>query len=69
MNREVQRLFEAALKVPEERRCAFLESQTSHTAIRREILSLVAHHALAEPNYLTWFIVVSTKSPSCSALN
>ena len=49
MNREVQRLFEAALKVPEERRGAFLESQTSDMAIRREVLSLVAHDALAEP--------------------
>lgn len=49
MNREVQRLFEAVLEVPEDRRAAFLESQTSDSAIRREVLSLVAHDALAAP--------------------
>lgn len=49
MTPEIQRLFDAALQVPEGQRRAFLESQTSDPGLRREVLSLVFHDALAEP--------------------
>ncbi|HYL38006.1 MAG TPA: serine/threonine-protein kinase [Bryobacteraceae bacterium] len=67
MNREVQRLFEAALKVPEDGRRAFLESQTSDAAIRREVLSLVAHDALAEQLFEE--AIQSEASSLCSSLD
>lgn len=48
MNQEVQRLFEAALAVPEGERQVFVENQTAEAAVRREVLSLVFHDAVAE---------------------
>ena len=48
MNAQVQRLFEAALNVPEDRRRAFLQSETDDAAIQSEVLSLIAHDAVAE---------------------
>lgn len=49
MNREVQRLFEAALDLPGSNRAAFVKSQTSDPAVRQEVLSLLLHDRLAEP--------------------
>ena len=49
MNQEIQRLFEAALDLPEGSRAAFVESQTSDPALRREVLSLLLHDELADP--------------------
>jgi len=49
MNPEIQRLFDAALDVPESGRAAFVESQTSDPVVRREVLSLLFHDGLAEP--------------------
>jgi len=46
---EVQRLFEGAAAIAADRRSAYLESQTGDAAIRREVLSLLAHDAVAEP--------------------
>ena len=48
MNPEIHRLFEAAIQLPPEERIAFLEAQTSDPEIRREVLSLLDHDALAE---------------------
>jgi len=48
LNQEVHRLFEAALEIPENRRRAFLEAQTTDPALRREVLSLLAHDAPSE---------------------
>jgi len=45
---EIQRLFEAALSVPQEQRIAFIESETGDPNVRREVLSLIAHDAVAE---------------------
>jgi serine/threonine protein kinase len=49
MNAEIQRLFEAALDVPESDWTAFVESQTSDPTLRSEVLSLLLHEKLAEP--------------------
>ena len=49
MNPEIQRLFEAACKLPAARQGLYLESQTDDLTVRREVLSLLAHDALAEP--------------------
>jgi eukaryotic-like serine/threonine-protein kinase len=48
MNREVQRIFEAALVEPEGGRRAFVETQTADPEICREVLSLLEHDAVAE---------------------
>ncbi len=48
MDPEVERLFEAALAIPEGDRQAFVESQNSDAAIRREVLSLIGHAAHGE---------------------
>jgi eukaryotic-like serine/threonine-protein kinase len=49
VNQEIQRLFEAALDLPESGRATFVESQTADPAVRREVLSLLLHDGLAEP--------------------
>ena len=49
MSPEVHRLFEAACKLPADRQELYLESQTDDPAVRREVLSLLAHDGLAEP--------------------
>ena len=46
---EIQRLFEAACKLPTARQGLYLESQTDDASVRREVLSLLAHDALGEP--------------------
>ena len=45
---EVQRLFEEACKLPAAGQERYLESQTDDPAVRREVLSLLAHDALGE---------------------
>jgi tetratricopeptide (TPR) repeat protein len=49
MSPEIQRLFEAACKLPAAGQGLYVESQTDDPAVRREVLSLLAHDALAEP--------------------
>jgi serine/threonine protein kinase len=49
MSPEVQRLFEAACLLPSSGRERYLESQTDDQAVRRDVLSLLAHDALSEP--------------------
>jgi tetratricopeptide (TPR) repeat protein/predicted Ser/Thr protein kinase len=49
MNPEIQRLFAAALDLPEGARGAFVESQEADPAVRREVLSLLMHDEGAEP--------------------
>jgi len=49
MSPEIQRLFEAALDLPESSRAAFVESQSTDPSVRREVLSLLLHDGLAEP--------------------
>jgi len=48
VNPEIERLFEAALDLPENARAAFLESQDADPAVRREVLSLLLHDESAE---------------------
>jgi serine/threonine protein kinase/tetratricopeptide (TPR) repeat protein len=48
MNPEIQRLFEAALDIPETNRTGFVQSQTNDPEIRREVLSLLLHDKPAE---------------------
>jgi tetratricopeptide (TPR) repeat protein len=45
---EIQRLFEAAALLPENQRVIYLAGQTRDVAVQREVLSLLAHDALAE---------------------
>jgi tetratricopeptide (TPR) repeat protein len=49
VNADVHRLFEAACELPEDQRAEFLQSQTADGQVRREVLSLLAHDALAGP--------------------
>ena len=49
MNPEIERLFAAALDLPANARTAFVESQQTDPAVRREVLSLLLHDELAEP--------------------
>lgn len=49
MNPAIQRLFEAALDVPERGRTAFVESQTNDPAVQKEVISLLLHEKSAEP--------------------
>ena len=67
MNPELQRLFEATLQLPEDQRRAFLESQTADLALRREVLSLVFHDALAEPFFDA--AIRSEAASICSSLD
>jgi tetratricopeptide (TPR) repeat protein len=46
---EIQRLFSAALDLPEDQRVQYLAAQTSDAAVRDEVLSLLVHEKLAEP--------------------
>lgn len=55
MNREVSRLFEAASGLPAGERAAFLSGPTVDPEVRREVLSLLAHDALAEPFFADAF--------------
>ncbi len=48
MSPEIHRLFEAACKLPTAGQEPYLESQTDDPEVRREVLSLLAHDALAE---------------------
>jgi tetratricopeptide (TPR) repeat protein len=48
LNREVQRVFEAALQVPDGQRRAVVESETADDEVRREVLSLLDHDSGAE---------------------
>jgi tetratricopeptide (TPR) repeat protein len=48
LNPEIERLFEAALKLPQDCRSAFLDGETTDLDIRREVKSLLAHDAAAE---------------------
>ncbi len=67
MNPQMQRLFDAALQVPEDQRRAFLESQTDDAELRREVLSLVFHDALAEPFFED--AIRSEAASICSSLD
>jgi tetratricopeptide (TPR) repeat protein len=49
MNPELQRIFEAALDLPESQRTAFVHSQTDDPGLRSEALSLLLCDRLAEP--------------------
>jgi tetratricopeptide (TPR) repeat protein len=49
MNPEVQRLFAAAMELPEEQRAPYLASQTAEPDVRNEVFSLLLHDSLAEP--------------------
>jgi tetratricopeptide (TPR) repeat protein len=64
---EMQRLFDGALRVPEDQRRAFLESQTDDAELRREVLSLVFHDALAEPFFED--AIRSEAASICSSLD
>jgi eukaryotic-like serine/threonine-protein kinase len=64
MNPEIQRLFEAALDVPEKSRTAFVESQTSDPALRNEVLSLLLHEKSAET-----FFEVAVRSEASSLVS
>jgi len=46
---EVNRLFEEACTLPPAQRTKYLQSQTADAEVLREVLSLLAHDALAEP--------------------
>jgi tetratricopeptide (TPR) repeat protein len=63
----MQRLFDGALRVPEDQRRAFLESQTDDAELRREVLSLVFHDALAEPFFED--AIRSEAASICSSLD
>jgi tetratricopeptide (TPR) repeat protein len=63
----MQRLFDAALRVPEHQRRAFLDSQTDDAELRREVLSLVFHDALAEPFFED--AIRSEAASICSSLD
>ncbi|HEV8039167.1 MAG TPA: protein kinase [Bryobacteraceae bacterium] len=67
MSPEMQRLFDGALRVPEDQRRAFLESQTDDAELRREVLSLVFHDALAEPFFED--AIRSEAASICSSLD
>ena len=49
MNDEAQRLFIAALDLPEDQQAPFVASQTNDLELRQEVLSLLKHDRLAEP--------------------
>src|SRR5437016_8487902 len=49
MNPQIERLFTAALDLPERDRAAFIERQEADPAVRREVLSLLLHESVAEP--------------------
>lgn len=49
MRPDVQRLFAAALELPEDQQAAFVASQTNDPEVASEVLSLLAHDRLAEP--------------------
>ena len=49
MSPEVHRLFEAACVLPPGQRTKYLQSQTADPEVQREVLSLLAHDALAAP--------------------
>jgi hypothetical protein len=49
VNPEVQRLFAAAMELPEEQRAPCLASQTAEADVRNEVFSLLMHDSLAEP--------------------
>jgi tetratricopeptide (TPR) repeat protein len=67
VNDQIQRLFEAALNLPEGRRRAFLESQTNDAAVQSEVLSLIAHDAVAENFFQS--AIASEASSICSSLD
>jgi eukaryotic-like serine/threonine-protein kinase len=46
---EVHRLFQEACTLPPGQRTKYLQSQTADAEVHREVLSLLAHDALAEP--------------------
>jgi tetratricopeptide (TPR) repeat protein len=46
---EVHRLFAAAIELPPDRRATYLQTETDDAEVRREVLSLLAHDAMAEP--------------------
>ena len=49
MSPEVYRLFEAASNLPLDQRSDYLQTETADAEVRREVLSLLAHDALAGP--------------------
>jgi eukaryotic-like serine/threonine-protein kinase len=60
----VHRLFEAASDLSPEHRIEYLQNHTDDPEVRREVLSLLAHDALAEP-----FFAVALESAASSVLS